>query len=178
MGKCAVTESGRATPFGVTPDSRRDRGHIDATRFRRTLILVAFVMGLACSGAVQAQSSPFNVPLSGAQCVPPVETSGMGVAALTYDPASRMVTWKITYSGLSSSTTMSHFHGPAAPGTNAPVLIWLTTQGTPPGNPIVGQVTLSPEQAQQFAAGAWYVNVHTTSHPACEIRGQVIPPKG
>ena len=178
MAKYLVTESRRVTPFGVTPDSRRDRVQTDATRSRRALILVAFLMGLACTDVAQAQSSSFNVPLSGAQCVPPVETSGTGVADLTYDPASRMVTWKITYSGLSSSTTMSHFHGPAAPGTNAPVLIWLTTQGTPPGNPIVGQVTLSPEQAQQFAAGAWYVNVHTTSHPACEIRGQVIPPKG
>jgi len=177
MGTYAVTKSGCVTPLGVTPDSRTGTGRMDATKSWPALILFAFVMGFACSGTVQAQSSPFNVPLSGAQCVPPVETSGKGTAELTYDPASRVVSWKITYSGLSSSTTMSHFHGPAAPGTNAPVLIWLTTQGNPPGNPIVGQVTLSPEQAQQFASGAWYVNVHTTSHPACEIRGQVIPPK-
>ena len=177
MGKYATSESGRVIPFGVIPDSWRGERQMDATRFRRAFILVAFLIDFAWAGVVQAQSSSFNVPLSGSQCVPPVETSGTGVAELTYDPASRMVTWKITYSGLSSPTTMAHFHGPAAPGTNAPVLIWLTTQGTPPGNPIVGEATLSPEQAQQFAAGAWYVNVHTTSHPAGEIRGQVIPPK-
>ena len=72
---------------------------------------------------------------------------------------------------------MAHFHGPATQGKNGPVVIWLTTQGSPPGNPITGQATLTPEQAQQFTAGDWYVNVHTQSHPACEIRGQVIPPK-
>ena len=37
--------------------------------------------------------------------------------------------------------------------------------------------TLTPEQAKQFSDGEWYVNVHTQSHPAGEIRGQVVPPK-
>jgi len=150
---------------------------MDTTISRRALILVAFLMGVAWTGLAQAESSSLKVPLTGAQCVPPVETGGTGTAVLTYDPATRVVTWDITYSGLSSPTTMAHFHGPATQDKNGPVVIWLTTQGTPPGNPITGQATLTPEQAQQFAAGDWYVNVHTQSHPACEIRGQVIPPK-
>jgi len=36
---------------------------------------------------------------------------------------------------------------------------------------------LTPDQATQFAAGQWYVNVHTSAHPGGEIRGQVTPPK-
>lgn len=150
---------------------------MDTTISRRAIILVAFLMGVAWTGLAQAESLSFKVPLTGAQSVPPVETSGTGTADLTYDPATRVVTWNITYSGLSSPTTMAHFHGPAAQGTNGPVVIWLTTQGSPPGNPMTGQATLTPEQAQQFAAGNWYVNVHTQSHPAGEIRGWVIPPK-
>jgi hypothetical protein len=150
---------------------------MDTTISRRALILVAFLMGVVWSGLAQAESSSLKVPLTGASCVPPVETSGTGTADLTYDAATRVVTWDITYSGLSSPTTMAHVHGPATPGKNGPVVIWLTTQGSPPGNPITGQATLTPEQAQQFAAGDWYVNVHTQSHPACELRGQVIPPK-
>ena len=58
------------------------------------------------------------------------------------------------------------------------MVIWLTKEGSPPTNPITGSATLTPEQAQQFGAGDWYVNVHTQSHPAGEIRGQVMPPKG
>src|SRR5271167_1418153 len=144
---------------------------MDTTISRRALILVALLMGVAWTGPAQAESSSLKVPLTGAQCVPPVETSGTGTADLTYDPATQMVTWNITYSGLSSPTTMAHFHGPATQGKNGPVGIWLTTQGNPPGNPITGQATLTPEQAQQFLAGDWYVNVHTQSHPACELRG-------
>ncbi len=73
--------------------------------------------------------------------------------------------------------TMAHFHGPAAAGKNGPVVIWLSKQGTPPASPIKGEATLTPEQAAQFTAGEWYINLHTQSHPAGEIRGQVVPPK-
>jgi hypothetical protein len=151
---------------------------MDCTSFQRALIAVAYLTGAVGSGAAWAESESFKVPLTGAQCVPAVDTNGSGTADLTYDPATRVVTWNIPYSGLSSPTTMAHFHGPAKLGQNAPVLIWLNTQGSPPANPITGSATLTPEQAQQFLAGAWYVNVHTQSHPACEIRGQVTPPKG
>jgi len=44
-------------------------------------------------------------------------------------------------------------------------------------NAIKGEATLTPEQAKQFEAGDWYINVHTKDHPAGEIRGQVKPPK-
>jgi hypothetical protein len=115
--------------------------------------------------------------LAGEQCVPPVATSGTGEVELTYDPETRVVTWNIPYSGLSSAVTLAHFHSPAPPGKSGPVVVWLAERGTAPGNPISGQATLTPEQAQQFAAGEWYVNVHTQSHPACELRGQVVPPK-
>ena len=143
---------------------------------RRTILASVLAIGFAVTEA-HAETVSFKVPLTGAQSVPPVDTTGSGTADLTYDPATRMVTWNITYGGLSSPVTMAHFHGPAKAGKNAPVLIWLTKQGTAPTNPITGSATLTPEQAQQFDAGDWYVNVHTQSHPAGEIRGQVIPPK-
>ena len=151
---------------------------MNATKFRRALVPFAILLGLAAAGVARADFASFKVPLTGAQSVPPVDTSGTGTADLTYDPATRVVTWNIPFSGLSSAVTMAHFHGPAKKGQNGPVVIWLTKQGSPPTNPITGSTTLTPEQAQQFTAGEWYINVHTQSHPAGEIRGQVIVPKG
>ncbi|HKM68530.1 MAG TPA: CHRD domain-containing protein [Stellaceae bacterium] len=146
---------------------------------RRTAMIVAGVTAAAwAAGLALAAPTSFKVPLSGAQQVPPVQTPGTGTADLTYDPTTRVVTWSITFSGLSTPVTMAHFHGPAAEGKNGPVVIWLTKQGSPVESPIKGEATLTPEQVQQFSAGEWYINVHTRDHPAGEIRGQVMPPKG
>jgi hypothetical protein len=142
--------------------------------FRRAA-LAAGLAFMAWSGAAQAAES-INVSLSGAQQVPPVETKGEGTAAITYDPSTRMVTWDITFSGLSSPVTMAHFHD-ATTGKNGPVTLWLSKKGEPAASPIKGEATLTAAQAAQFAAGDWYINVHTKDHPAGEIRGQVTPPK-
>jgi hypothetical protein len=145
---------------------------------RRAVMVLAGLMCIVWAGLAQAAPVSFTVALSGAQQVPPVQTSGSGSADLTYDPATRVVTWTVTYSGLSGPATMAHFHGPAAAGKNGPVKVWISKQGSAVESPIKGEATLTPEEAQQFAAGEWYINVHTKDHPAGEIRGQVVPPKG
>jgi len=145
---------------------------------RRGAIGVLALIGVAWAGLAQAAPVSFSVELTGAQQVPAVQTAAVGKADLTYDPDTRMLTWSIAYSGLSSPATMAHFHGPAAAGANGPVTLWLSKQGMAPESPITGSATLSPEQAQQFMAGQWYINVHSKDHPPGEIRGQVTPPKG
>jgi hypothetical protein len=139
--------------------------------------LVAGLGFLAWSGAAQAAAETIKVPLSGAQEVPPVTTNGKGMADLTFDPGTRVVTWDITSSGLSSAVTMAHFHGPAAAGKNGPVQVWLITNGEAVSGLIKGRTTLTEAQAKQLEAGEMYINVHTKDHPAGEIRGQIVPPK-
>lgn len=137
--------------------------------------------GLALAGTLSlAQAAPvsFDVPLTGAQQVPPVQTPGSGSASLTYDASTRVVTWNITFSGLSSQATMAHFHGPAPAGKNAGVKVWLSQKGTMEmTSPLSGQTTLSADDAKMFEAGDMYINVHTKTNPGGEIRGQVVPPK-
>jgi CHRD domain len=140
-------------------------------------IFAAVLTGILWSGPARAEPVSFNAPLTGAECKPAVETAGTGIAALSYDPAARLLNWQVTFGGLSSSVTQAHIHAPGAEPGKGVVLIWLSKPGTPPESPIVGQAVLTPEQVAQFAAGQWWINVHTRSNPACEIRGQVTPPK-
>ena len=141
------------------------------------------VPALACltwvtsASIMEAAPLSFTVQLDGGHEAPPVTTPGKGNADLSYDPSTRLLTWTVTDSGLSSAATMAHFHGPAPAGKNADVQIWISKRGAPATGPIKGQATLTSAQAQQLLAGDWYINVHTTDHPAGEIRGQVIPPK-
>ena len=141
---------------------------------------LAFAGAVLAGFMVSAQAAPvsFSVPLTGAQQVPPVQTQGSGKADLSYDPSTRVVTWTIDFSGLSSPATMAHFHGPAAQGKNAGVKVWLSHKGSAVTSPLKGQATLSTQDAQEFAAGQFYINIHTKDHPSGEIRGQVVPPKG
>ncbi len=144
---------------------------------RRALLALTTLAWAGATGVAYAAPASLDVALSGAQQVPPLQTPGSGTARLTYDPSTRVVTWSITYSGLSSPVTMAHFHGPAPEGKNAPVVIWLTRRNAPGPSPITGQATLTPAQAGQFTKGLWYINVHTQDNPAGEIRGQVVWPK-
>jgi hypothetical protein len=144
---------------------------------RRAALVGAGLLAFAWSVPTFAAPSSFQVALSGSQEVPAVDSAGKGTADVTYDPATRLVTWSITYADLGSAVTMAHFHR-GAPGQNGPVVIWLTKRGAAVQSPIKGSATLTAEQAQQFLAGDWYINVHTKNHPAGAIRGEVRPPKG
>lgn len=146
---------------------------------RRALVVAAVAPPTWAAWARLVHAAPvsFKVPISGGQQVPLVETKGYGVADLTYDPDTRVVKWTVTYNDLSSPITMAQFHGPAQPSKNAPGLVWLAKQGSPVESPITGQATLTAEQNRQFAAGEWYINIHTQAHPDGEIRGQVLTPQ-
>ena len=99
-----------------------------------------------------------------------VASAGKGTADLDYDPASKKLSWKLTYSGLSGPATMAHFHGPAAPGANAGVAVAIPNATS---SPVEGSATLTDAQAADLMAGKYYINVHTAANPAGEIRGQV-----
>ena len=60
------------------------------------LISCVILLGFVHAEAVLADPTSFKVPLTGAQGVPPVDTTGSGTAELTYDPATRVVTWNIS----------------------------------------------------------------------------------
>jgi len=95
-----------------------------------TTSLTFFAACVLQGAGTGALADSFKFPLTGAQCVPPVATSGTGSVEITYDPETRVVTWNIPYSGLSSAVTLAHFHGPTAQGKSAPVVVWLAERGS------------------------------------------------
>ena len=93
---------------------------MNAMKLRRALVPFAMLLVFAGTGVALADSTSFKVPLTGAECVPAVETNGSGTADLTYDPATRVLTWNISYSGLSSPTTMPRASGAARSASRIP----------------------------------------------------------
>jgi hypothetical protein len=107
--------------------------------------------------------------LNGASEVPPNDSAGKGTADVNYDTATKMLTWKVTYSGLTGPATMAHFHAPADAGKNAPVVVPFKDASSG----AEGSATLTDAQAADLLAGRMYINVHTAAHPGGEIRAQV-----
>lgn len=132
---------------------------------------------LASTSAGQAATTKLTADLKGPSEVPPNQTAGTGTVTVTYDPASKKISWEGTYKGLTGPVTAAHIHGPAEAGKNAPPVIWLTKKGdanpTFP-SPFKGSATLTDDQAKALLAGRYYVNIHTKANAAGEIRGQLM----
>lgn len=132
-------------------------------------IVALAVASFALAAPASAEKMTMKVNLTSAAEVPANDSPGKGTADVTYDTASKMLTWKVTYSGLSGPATMAHFHGPAEPGKNAPVVIPFKDAASGAS----GSATLTNAQAADLMAGKLYINVHTAKNPGGEIRGQV-----
>jgi hypothetical protein len=133
-------------------------------------MLATLALGATVAFAVPAFADKMKATLDGKSEVPANTSAGTGTADLDYDTASKKLSWKITYSGLSGPATAAHFHGPAAAGANAGVAVAIPNAGT---SPVEGNATLTDAQAADLMAGKYYINVHTAANPGGEIRGQV-----
>jgi hypothetical protein len=125
---------------------------------------------LAAGGVARAEIIHFAATLSGKDEVPPNASNGSGQVTAELETTERTLAYRATYKDLSGPATMAHFHGPAAPGANAPPVVVV------PDNarlPIGGSVRLSEQEMEDLLAGKWYFNVHTAAHPGGEIRGQL-----
>jgi hypothetical protein len=130
---------------------------------------LTLLAAMALAAPARAETVTFKATMSGAQEVPPKTTDGKGDAQATLDTTTKVLTYKVTYSGLTGPATAGHFHGPAAAGANAGVAIPFAN----PASPISGTATLTDAQMADLMAGKMYANIHTAANPGGEIRGQM-----
>ena len=133
-------------------------------------MLATLALGATIAFAGPAFADKMKATLDGKSEVPPNASAATGTADIDYDPASKKLSWKVTYSGLSGPATAAHFHGPAEAGKNSAVAVPIPNAGT---SPVEGSATLTDAQAADLTAGKYYVNIHTAANPGGEIRGQV-----
>jgi hypothetical protein len=133
-------------------------------------MIATLALGAAIAFSGTAFADKMKATLDGKSEVPANASAGTGTADLDYDPASKKLSWKLTYSGLSGAATAAHFHGPAEAGKNAGVAVAIPNATSSPAE---GSATLTDAQAADLMAGKYYVNIHTAANPGGEIRGQV-----
>ena len=167
-------------------------------------LLVALSLGLLCP-LVNATVVQYAASLSGPNESPANTSTGTGFAQVFIDDVANTMEVKVTFSGLTGTTTASHIHAATAtPGTGTAVVA--TQTPTFGGFPLgvtsgsydqtfdlllastyrAGYITSNGGTAATAAAallaaikdGKAYLNIHTTAYPGGEIRGfltKVVP---
>lgn len=110
-----------------------------------------------------------NATLNGASEKPTSNTSAAaGTFAGIIDPATRVLSYTVTYSGL--APTAGHLHRiTAANGTGGVEIPFASLV-----SPIIGTTTLTTNgRVDSLFNGFYYANLHTTVFPGGEIRGDV-----
>src|SRR6202165_3163800 len=133
-------------------------------------MLATLALGATIAFAGPAFAEKMKATLDGKSEVPANTSAATGTADIDYDAATKKLSWKVTYTGLSGPATAAHFHGPAESGKNAGVAVAIPNAVSSPAE---GSATLTDAQAADLTSGKYYVNVHTAANPAGEIRGQV-----
>ena len=136
---------------------------------KHTAIAVLALAASIVGAPAWAATVNYTATLNGASEVPAKTTAGTGTMGGTLDTATKMLTYTVTYTGLSGPATAAHIHAPAAAGANAPVAVPFPS----PASPIKGTVAVTDDQIKAMDAGMTYVNVHTAANPGGEIRGQI-----
>jgi len=164
--------------------------------------VISGVIALCCVLPAQAALHTFGADLTGAAESPPNASPATGTTVVVYDDVLHMLAIAINFSGLMAPTTVAHIH--AGVLSDALTVGVAVTPGTLPGFPAgvtsadydvvvnlslagsytatfvtnYGGGTVAGAEAALFSfmqAGTAYVNVHTTSFPAGEIRGFLLP---
>jgi hypothetical protein len=139
-------------------------------------LTLVFAIGRPMPAAAETLFA-YTALLNGAQQNPPVQSPSQGVALVLRVKETNVVCYRISYSPLAGTELLAHFHGPAAPGQDAPVLVNISPSPSPIGSPKHGCVQFTKDQVKLLDKGLIYINVHSSVAPNGEIRGQVLPTK-
>jgi hypothetical protein len=142
---------------------------------RRAVLLGAFLVPALFAAPANAQY--FRAAMSGANENPPNASQGLGTAIVYLDGS--QITLTGSFRNLGSNYLASHIHQGAV-GVNGPIVFPLapTVDGDQRGGRFEGSLNTfaaSPAQVTALTSGDYYVNVHSATISAGEIRGQLTP---
>jgi len=127
------------------------------------------VLTISDNDTIQPATRLFLAQLDGSHEIPQNNSTatGLGTLLLGVDETTAQV--NLSFTGLSSTQTGAHIHGPAAITLAAPIIFPL-----PNGTVTNETINLNSDQVRQLKQGLFYFNVHTTNFQSGEIRGQIL----
>lgn len=136
--------------------------------------IVAFSLLTTATASRAGSVIPLFFGANGAQEAPPIGTTATGGCFAVLDglipPGSQL---NIICAHNIPDATAAHIHL-GAPGVSGPIVFDLGDPSTSPFS--TSWPDLTADNVADILAGNLYVNIHSTTHPSGEIRGQIIEP--
>ena len=135
-----------------------------------SLVFLALA-GFGLSSCKDDEPNPeitFRATLNGASEVPANSSTATGNATLIYNDDTNIFNLTVTYTGMTPNN--GHIHKGAV-GVSGGVVFPFTSLASPI---TLTSAALTTEQETDLKAGLYYVNLHSTTYPGGEIRGQLI----
>jgi hypothetical protein len=156
-----------------------------------TSLLFVFVLGMtSCEkNAEKKKTTDYEkkgIALTGAQETPAVPSTALGTLDVFYSKETRILTWSVTWTGLTGAVAAMHIHGLAPTGFAAGVVQNIIAASNGMATP---NATLYPATGKfsgttlvdgfiikeaDLLNGFYYINIHTATYPGGEIRGQIV----
>jgi hypothetical protein len=146
------------------------------TKFLNPFVLLFVALGIfSCKKSSNTLPTNTNVTflatLNGASETPPNSSMATGSASFIYDPTTYVLSGTVSFTGI--TPTASHIHKGAV-GIAGGVIFPLTGSGTITSPISFTSVALDATQQADLMANLYYVNIHSTTFPGGEIRGQLV----
>jgi len=141
---------------------------------RSTAALVGAMVALSVMAAPASASSRLVTTLSPSNEVPPNGSAASGDFNGRFTPYRGKVCYTLTFANLSAAATAAHVHHAPA-GVNGPVVIPLTVPQATSGSVHQCMTGIDPALLKDIGHNPdqYYVNVHSSTFPGGEIRGQL-----
>lgn len=142
-------------------------------------LLFSLALGSSLAGNASAATVTLGAVLTGAQEVPPTNSTGFGNATVIIDGTRTVLTVNLNVSSLGSSIIGAHIHEQNAgsvPGQDTgPVVVNVLGAGSFQNNILTATIPIDATLGARLANNPqnFYVNVHTNQFPNGAIRGQL-----
>jgi mono/diheme cytochrome c family protein len=170
-GAVAATDTTAPYGFDWNTASLPDGTHTVTARASDAAANTATSTGVAF---VVQNNFAFAVVLAGAAEIPATTSLAAGTSTLNVNVGTGAVSGSLVLTGMTA--TAAHIHDGFA-GINGPVLIGLNESASTPGTwELPAGASLTAAQVDALLAGGLYLNAHSSTEPAGEIRGQILAP--
>jgi hypothetical protein len=134
-------------------------------------LLFVLVVALLNVSSLAQSSNSFRARLSPMPVTPQTVSTITGEGEVILTLSGNTLSIQGNFAGMNSVATMAHIHN-APPAQIGPVAHRLEVGSVTAGN-LSGELQLTDQQVEALRANALYIQIHTETNPAGELRGWI-----